>query len=346
MYKSTLIQHRNQDRIALFFRYDKELIMKVRKIKGANWSATKNCWHIPDTKENRQRFNIAINSNKKLSIEKQKKLEEFVAWMASKRYSKNTIKTYMEAVRVFLVYYTEKKINVINNADVIRFNNDYILKNKLSASYQNQFVNGLRLFYKIVEFTNLDISLVHRPKVEKHLPHILSKQEIKLILEAHINFKHRTMLSLIYACGLRRGELLNLKPKNILSDRNLLHIFQSKGNKDRVVPISDKTIEMLRTYYKGCKPKVWLFEGQVVGKQYSPTSLQEVLKSAVKKAGIKKKVTLHWLRHSYATHLLESGTDIRYIQELLGHNSSRTTEIYTHVSNRDIQNITSPFDLL
>ncbi|WP_240623459.1 tyrosine-type recombinase/integrase [Brumimicrobium aurantiacum] len=147
-----------------------------------------------------------------------------------------------------------------------------------------------------------------------------------------------------YACGLRRGEILNLKPTDILTDRYLLRINQSKGNKDRVVPISEKIIKELRSYYKAYRPKTWLFEGQTPGTQYSPTSIQEVLKKAVKKAGIKKPVTLHWLRHSYATHLLESGTDLRYIQELLGHGSSKTTEIYTHVTNRDIQRIKSPFD--
>ena len=137
---------------------------------------------------------------------------------------------------------------------------------------------------------------------------------------------------------------LNLKPKDILSDRYLMHVYQSKGKKDRIVPISDKIVGMLREYYVAYRPKVWLFEGQEVGSQYSATSLQAVLKQAVLKVNIKKPVTLHWLRHSYATHLLENGTDLRYIQELLGHNSSRTTEIYTHVSTRDIQRIKSPFD--
>lgn len=152
------------------------------------------------------------------------------------------------------------------------------------------------------------------------------------------------MLSLIYACGLRRGELLNLKLIDIDSNRGLLRINQGKGNKDRVVPISEKILELLREYYRYEKPKVYLFEGTTSGQTYSPTSLQEVLKSAVKKSGIKKPVTLHWLRHSYATHLLESGTDLRFIQELLGHNSSKTTEIYTHVSQKSLQKIKSPFD--
>ena len=152
------------------------------------------------------------------------------------------------------------------------------------------------------------------------------------------------MLSLIYACGLRRGELLNLKIGDIDSKRGLLRVNHGKGAKDRVVPISQRVVEMLREYYRTERTKVYLFEGMKKGKMYSGNSLQEVLKSAVNKAGIKKPVTLHWLRHSYATHLLESVTDLRFIQELLGHNSSKTTEIYTHVSQKSLQNVRSPFD--
>jgi integrase/recombinase XerD len=124
----------------------------------------------------------------------------------------------------------------------------------------------------------------------------------------------------------------------------LLNVLNAKGKKDRVIPISDKTIALLRDYYKLYRPRIWMFEGQEVGEQYSETSLQEVLKHAVSKAGIHKPVSLHWLRHSYATHLLESGTDLRYIQELLGHKSSKTTEIYTHVTEKSLEKIKSPFD--
>ena len=152
------------------------------------------------------------------------------------------------------------------------------------------------------------------------------------------------MLSLIYSCGLRCGELLALQPHHIDSKRNIVLLKNSKGKKDRIVPLSPKILELLRTYYKIYKPKTYLFEGQEVGSSYSSKSLQSVLKQALQKSGIKKPVTLHWLRHSYATHLLENGTDLRYIQELLGHNSSKTTEIYTHVSTKNIQQIKSPFD--
>ena len=154
------------------------------------------------------------------------------------------------------------------------------------------------------------------------------------------------MLSLIYSCGLRRSELLNLKLTDIDSNRGLIVIRQAKGKKDRVVPLSVKILELLRNYYTAYKPKEWLFEGQDKKSRYDERSLQKVLKASVQKCSINKPVSLHWLRHSYATHLLENGTDLRYIQEILGHSSSRTTEIYTHVSNQNIQKIQSPFDNL
>ena len=154
------------------------------------------------------------------------------------------------------------------------------------------------------------------------------------------------MLSLIYSCGLRCGEMLRLKPEHIDSKRNILIIKQSKGRKDRITPLSNKIILMLRDYYHLHKPKQWLFEGQKQGESYDERSLQNVLKQAIVKCQIKKPVSLHWLRHSYATHLLENGTDLRYIQEILGHSSSKTTEIYTHVSTKNIQKIISPFDYL
>jgi integrase/recombinase XerD len=161
--------------------------------------------------------------------------------------------------------------------------------------------------------------------------------------EALPNLKHRMILSLIHACGIRRSELLNPQLSDAQSDRGLLLIRQAKGKKDRVVPLSTKLLESLRQCYVQYRPKGWLFEGQDGG-QYSEKSIQLVFKQALAKAGIDKPATLHWLRHSYATHLLENGTDLRYIQELLGHNSSRTTEIYTHVSQHNLQQIRSPFD--
>ena len=200
------------------------------------------------------------------------------------------------------------------------------------------------MYFKTCRDTKIEIDKIHRPKRAKVLPNVLSKEEVKKILDAHSNLKHKAMLSMIYSCGLRRGVLLNLKFSDIDSKRNIVLLKNAKGKKDRIAPLSPKILAMLRTYYKEYKPKNWLFEGQKQGEQYSEKSLQSVLKQALQKVGITKPVTLHWLRHSYATHLLESGTDLRYIQELRGHSSSKTTEIYTHVSTKNIQQIKSPFD--
>lgn len=268
----------------------------------------------------------------------------FKNYMNYRRYSENTIKTYSDALEVFFRFFQNKKLESLTIEDIIQFNNDYILRKNLSSSYQNQVINAVKLFYRNRFNKTMEVDFIQRPRREKRLPNVLSKEEVKSILEAPTNLKHRAMLSLIYACGLRRSELLNLTLTDILSHRNLLFIRQSKGKKDRVVPISNRLIDILREYYKAFKPKAWLFEGQFPNTKYSEKSLENVLKQSLTKTKISKKVSLHWLRHSYATHLLENGTDLRYIQELLGHSSSRTTEIYTHVSTLNLQQIRSPFD--
>lgn len=271
-------------------------------------------------------------------------LESFKSYMNYRRYSKNTIKTYSDALQIFFKFHATENLEQLTIEHLIKFNNEHILKNNYSASYQNQVINAIKLFYRNRFKRTMEVDFIQRPRREKRLPNVLSKLEVKSILESPINLKHRAMLSLIYACGLRRSELLNLTLKDVLSDRHLLFIRQSKGKKDRMLPISDKLITMLREYYRAYTPKIWLFEGQNPGEQYSERSIQLVLNQALNKARINKPVTLHWLRHSYATHLLENGTDLRYIQELLGHSSSKTTEIYTHVSTHSIQKIKSPFD--
>lgn len=338
------IKHRNESRIAVYFEKNTKLIARIKLIQEARWSQSLKAWHVPDTEENRNRFKIEVIAHYIPSTEGIEQIKEFTQWLISKRYSSSTIKTYTEALKSFLIFYRQKPISTISNQDIIVYNNEHIIKNNLSASYQNQIVNAIKLFFKTVHDTQIDIEKIHRPKRPKLLPNVLSKEEIKSILDAHGNIKHKTMLSLIYSCGLRRSEVLNLKPHDIDSKRGLVIIRQAKGKKDRIAPLSHKILELLRGYYKVCRPKTWLFEGHIEGEKYSEQSLQSVLKQALAKARITKPVTIHWLRHSYATHLLESGTDLRYIQELLGHNSSKTTEIYTHVSTKSLQQIKSPFD--
>jgi len=256
------------------------------------------------------------------------------------------MRTYTASLITFLKFIKPKVALEVNEEDIIYFVTEFILRNGLSYTYQNQVVSALKLFYGEVYKTKLDIEKLDRPRREHKLPNVLGKGEVESILKAPLNLKHRMMLTMIYGCGLRRGELLNLEPRHVDRERKLLIIKQAKGMKDRVVPLSDKMLMRIEEYREAYKPVVWLFEGQGKGKKYSEASLQEVFKQALKKAGIDKPATLHWLRHSFATHLLESGTDLRYIQELLGHRSSRTTEIYTHVSIRSIQNIRSPYDEL
>ena len=354
---ATKISYKGEDRIKLEFPYNTNYNSIIRQIVDSQWSKTLKCWHIPLNTESYHQLLLGfegiegiviIKPNEKklitLNNNEQKQIEEFKHWMTHKRYSDSTIKTYLNGITVFLSFIQPKTSNEASNDDMIRFVNEYLIPNKLSYSYQNQIVNACKLFYSQIVHSTLQVEKLNRPRREHKLPNVLSKEEIKAILDAPRNIKHKMMLSLIYACGLRRGELLNLKPIDVDSKRGILIIRQSKGKKDRIVPISDKIITMLREYYIMYKPKIWLFEGQNPGDSYSETSLQEVLKQALTKAGIKKPVTLHWLRHSYATHLLEAGTDLRYIQELLGHKSSKTTEIYTHVSIKSIQKIKSPFD--
>lgn len=344
--------------------YDTRL-PEIRSIKGRKWLPEKKVWTIPITSESTKvleelvkrpvprQFSKYPNTAKKfnppsakeqLTPEHQEKLLEYERFLRSKRFAESTIKSYIASIQIFLAYYKEKPMEEISNNDIIAFNNDYILAKRLSASFQNQMVNSIKKFFLITVNKRIDLEAIHRPRREQKLPHVISKEEVKKILEAPRNIKHRAMLSLIYACGLRRSELLNLKPRHIDSKRKLLIIEQSKGNKDRMAPLSDKIIELLREYYKAYRPQEWLFEGQAAGNPYSSKSLENVLKQSLFKAKITKPVTLHWLRHSFATHLLESGTDLRYIQVILGHKSSKTTEIYTHVSTNNLQNIRSPFD--
>jgi len=330
----------------IFIRFEKDynLINQVKALVGAKWSQSKKAWYVPDNEGYRKQFGLRTLEESLPSDEGIEGIEKFKRHLQSKRYSDSTIKTYSEALKSFFIYYREKSINSITNEDVISYNNDYILKNKLSASYQNQITNAIKLFFQTVRETKIALDKIHRPKRSKTLPNVLSKEEVKAILEAHSNVKHKMMLSLIYSCGLRCGELLALQPVHIDSKRNIVLLKNAKGKKDRIVPLSPKILAMLRDYYKMFKPKTFLFEGQTPGLAYDARSLQQVLKQALIKTKITKPATLHWLRHSYATHLLESGTDLRYIQELLGHNSSKTTEIYTHVSTKSIQQIKSPFD--
>jgi integrase/recombinase XerD len=356
--------HRGIRRIKLMFPYDSEVIERIRSIEGCRWSKTMDCWHVPYSDQSieeigkmKAEMNLVIPEisgirherkeryfDRRVSGEKLNAVNSLQHFMEVQRYSERTIATYLEAIRTFLGFFKEKTIEEITNKDVNEFNYKYILKNGFSASYQNQIISSIKLLYKNILKKEVFIEEIERPLRGRNLPDIFSVEEVELLLQRTRNIKHRAMLSLIYACGLRRSELINLRIVAIDSKRKLLTVKGGKGNKDRVVPIPESMIIMLREYYKVYRPVVWLFEGKEKRKQYSEASLREVFEAAKRKAQITKKLTLHSLRHSYATHLLENGVDLRFIQELLGHKSSRTTEIYTHVTQKTIEKIKSPFE--
>ena len=343
-WKAKTLLHKGTPRIAVYFEKNTELIARIKTFEDARWSPNNKYWHLPDTEANRLHFKLPLAHTLVPNAEGIASIETFKRYLLSKRYSPNTINTYSEALKSFLTFCNTKAVKDITNEDVILYNNDYILKHNLSSSYQNQIVNAIKLYFKIVKDTAIEIDKIHRPKREKVLPNVLSKEEVLKIIDATENLKHKTLLALIYSAGLRISEALNMKPKDIDSVRMLIHVKNAKGKKDRYTLLSEKVLLLLREYYLIYKPKEFLFEGQFGG-LYSSRSAQIILKQSSEKAGIKKTITLHTLRHSFATHLLESGTDLRYIQDLLGHSSPKTTMIYTHVSNNSLKKIKNPFDV-
>jgi len=362
-------RHEGSVRIAIRFRYNERIIEKVRLIPGRRWCIEHKVWHIHYTEEKLEAlkyylisediiiddsaFRIRKGQSKYASrgiIDTQelsgvhlKHINRFRIWLRSRRYSDRTIESYLALIRAFLLFFNNCDVGEITNEDIVQFNHELIIRNRYSVSYQRQMVSAIKLFYQQVERRRLDITRLERPRKERKLPTVFSREEVRAIIRSIRNEKHRVMISLIYSAGLRISELLNLLPGDIDTNRMVIHIRYGKGRKDRIVPLSGKIMDNLRKYFIHYRPRVYLFEG-TVGKRYSATSCRKILKAAMVRAGVRKGGSLHTLRHSYATHLLESGTDIRYIQELLGHENSRTTEIYTHVSQKRLEGIKSPYD--
>lgn len=272
-------------------------------------------------------------------------MQKFIQTMSVRRYSPRTIEAYSALVRTYLKVLGRHNPEVVRDEDLTRYINKHYVEKGYSRSYQNQVVNALKLYYSAEFGRKIGEIVKLRPRSEKKLPSILSTDEVKKILTSFKNEKHRTIFYLIYAGGLRISEVTHLRVADIDAARNVIHIRQSKGAKDREIPLSQKALEQLRIYYKLYKPTEYLFEGQFGG-MYSTSSIQTLFRKALKECRINKKATVHTLRHSYATHLLESGTDLRIIQELLGHKSSKTTELYTHVSQQTKQKIPNPLDQL
>ena len=278
--------------------------------------------------------------------EGQKVLDGLVRRLQALRYSDNTIDCYCNCLRAFLRFMGAKDLLKIDNEDLIEFINLFVIRYGLSVTYQNQVINVVKLFFGNLPGTAMRLDLIERPKAPEQLPTILSQTEVARLLTASENLKHTAMLATVYALGLRRAELLNLKIGDIDSSRMVVIIREGKGLKDRMIPLPEKLLLKLRQYWSGYRPGEYLFEGETPRTQYSETSLRNVLKQAAGKAGISKKISMHDLRHAFATHHLENGTDIRHIQELLGHKRIETTVRYTHVSFESLQGLKSPYELI
>ena len=259
-------------------------------------------------------------------------------------YSYSTIQTYITCLKYFKNYFYKIEIDQLSKDDIIEYL-FHLIKNNYSKSTQNQHINAIKFYFEKCLGKQREYYLIERPRKEKKLPNILSKKEIQLLFNSTYNLKHLTILAVIYSCGLRVSELINIKINDIDNNRMVIHIRKGKGNKDRQVQLTNQVLELLRKYYKKFLPVKYLITGQNGGK-YSTTSVQKIIKNSALKAGIYKKVTPHTLRHSFATHLLENGTDIRFIQTILGHSDIKTTQIYTHVSNAHLKNIQNPSDNL
>ena len=217
-----------------------------------------------------------------------------------------------------------------------------MLKNR-SAPYQKAAISAIKYYYEQVLHRTISKDSTTWPKIEHRLPVVFSTEEVALLLKTVVNLKHKCMLFIVYSGGLRRSEVVNLKVSDIDFDRKQIRIRQGKGSKDRYTILSDKAAEVVKQYLKAYNPSTWLFQGQNGGK-YTTNSIQKLFKRALEKAAINKEATLHSLRHSFATHLLEQGVNLRYIQVLLGHSSPKTTQIYTQVTRMSLQNIKSPLD--
>jgi len=369
------IRHRDKDCIAIHFQKDFELIEVIRSIPGRAFSKTMACWYVEKRSGlvneiiaafkdfafvdvsalSSQRRSIELatvknNSSQSHSSDKVTDEQLIIHRLMEQKlrlrgYSASTLKTYLQQFKDFQKFYSGTSVVDLNEIEIRNYLLYLAEQKKVSISYQNQAINAIKFFYEKIMLQERKVYYLERPMKEKKLPRVLSQETLIGIFEASGNIKHRAMLMLLYAAGLRRSELLALRLGDVDLDRNVVFIRGGKGRKDRQSIMAQSLVPLLQDYISKYAPTFWLFEGRA-GERYSESSLQQVLKQAVTKAGINKHVTLHMLRHSFATHLLEAGTATRYIQELLGHESPVTTEIYAQVTRFGLDKIKSPLDHL
>lgn len=357
--------HNSQSCLGLKFPYHFETKEIIKRMDGVRYSRTHRCFYViydPLALDSLKKeliakgFKIDDNTSKavKHSTKKAKILQplsaektvihnNFIESLKGMRMSESTIKIYGGFVRQFLQFTDNKPAELLDATDVRLYLEWAVGTLNYSVSTHRQIVSALRHFAYLHPACAINPEAIYMPSKDKKLPVILSVEEILNLIQVTKNLKHRVIISMLYASGLRIGELLSLELKDFDFTRNQLHIRKAKGRKDRYTNIAQTLHPMLKNYYRTYKPKVYFIENLNGGK-YSPASVRSFLKRSCKLAGIKKPITPHSLRHCYATHLLEHGTDIRYIQELLGHSRPETTMIYTQVTKKELRHIKSPLD--
>ncbi|MBB6464066.1 site-specific tyrosine recombinase/integron integrase [Flammeovirga kamogawensis] len=320
----------------------------IKTFKGICWVDSNafygykpECYLSTEEKETYKTLHIRYSRIKHEHIKEA--LLKMIDHLERRRYAYNTADSYLCVFSQFLYHFIDTPILELDRTHIEKYLLHVVRDKKKSTSYQNQALNAIKFYFEKIVGMDTQYFHVERPRKQDTLPKVLSKPEVISIINACKNIKHKAIIMLIYSAGLRISECVNLKITDINSDRMTITVIGGKGNKDRQTILSEKTLEVLRQYFKIFKPKEYLFEGPKQNR-YSMSSVQNIFKKAKKRARMLKPATVHTLRHSFATHMLESGVDLRYIQTLLGHNSSKTTEIYTHVSTKVIQGFKSPLD--
>ena len=350
--------------IYISFEYQKDINNKIKSIPQCLYSFEKQIWYIPTEHFNLNAFfnyfqdvayidysnlkkpitlkkiNTKIKTKSKIKIP-----QAYLDVLDQKRYSDSTKAMYTYYFADFIRYFQNSNLDKIKLEEINQYILSLIREKDISTSQQNQRINAIKFYFEKVKGNKRIIIDIKRPRKEKRLPVVLSASEILDMINNTNNIKHKCIISVLYSGGLRRSEIINLKISDILSKQMLIRIQQSKGKKDRYVGLSNYLLKLLRQYIKEYSPQTWLFEGKS-GQKYSPESVGNIVKKAGKIANIKINVTPHILRHSFATHHLEQGTDLRYIQHFLGHSSSKTTEIYTKVASKDLLRFKNPLDNL
>jgi integrase/recombinase XerD len=348
-------------RIRLVFKFDSKLIALIRAMPFYFYDADEQWWTLPHMESVLEELKNFCEGNgwlleyldewaERKLVQRKSDLDYestacpagFTEKLKVMRYSESTIRNYSSALKELAHFYKDRQLADLAIEDIEKFLLYITEQRGVSTSYHNVSIGAIKFYFEKVLERNITLK-ISRPRREKKLPEVLSEEEVLILLKKTENIKHKCILMTIYSGGLRLSELVALKVSDIDSKRMKIFIKGAKGNKDRYTILSKELLKWLREYYKLEKPEKWLFEG-VTGGQYSMRSVQNIMHEAVLRAGIKKQATVHTLRHSFATHMLENGVDLRYIQNLLGHNSSKTTEIYTHITTKGIDRLTSPLD--